>query len=970
MNKHFRYSILALCALFLTSNLYTSAQIKPKNQNAMDQWVQKQMKQLTIKEKIAQMIMPIIYPTANLSETEAMVKSNQWGGILYQKGLLADQKRMNDRLQEVAKIPLLITLDGEWGLYMRLKDAPRYPRNLGLGYANNPKLMYEYGQEVARQCRIMGIHVNFAPSLDVNNNPDNPVIGTRSFGSSVQTVIDNGLSYAQGLEDGGVLSVSKHFPGHGNTDKDSHKTLPQISSTLQQLKEVELKPFQAYIDQGFGGVMVAHLNVPALDNGSEPSSISKKIVTKLLREEMGFGGLIFTDAMEMAGAKYRGKYPVGVMAVLAGQDILLGPQNPVATLNDIVKAYEDGIVTEAMINEHCERILRYKYMLIIDQNNPKVSLAQVKNAICTPQAKEFEDRLWMSSMNMRKDDGQLRKKLANNGFKKVGILSVGGTNNSSFVDELTKRITCTRIPAEPKAAKEKAAWEKRLQNYDLIIVNLFAYNNTASTILNKLQGRNTIVISFMSPFAIKNMQNILNKTNVYIDAVEACSEAQRAAAKTLLNASETTYNVQDLVGFGTAKKKTPQLDSELDAIAMEGLKSGAYPGCQVLVMKDGKVLYDKCFGTMTGKGVDNIVTQNTYYDLASMTKACATTPMIMQLVADGKLKLNGTIDEYLPFFKGTEVGKITVKQLLLHEGGLPPTINFYTDLIDPTSYSDNLIKFKPSPGYVSIGPRAWGDPNFRFLTEYVSAKKDDKYCMEMAKGIYLNKQFKDKMMERIAATPIRNKGRYKYSDVSFILLQQVGEQVAGMPIEEYTERFIFKPIGAKLFFHPLEHQVALSDIAPTQEDKFLRKQTIRGTVDDETAACLGGGAGNAGLYGNIKELAKLMMLFTNKGNWNGKQIINKNTFNLFTQATGYKAIRNLGFDKPRLVGNSSAARSASLRTYGHTGFTGTCFWIDPAHNLAFVFLSNRTYPSRTNTKLMTMNIRPRLHQAIYDTLVN
>ena len=327
------------------------------------------------------------------------MKQEKWGGILFQKGFLADQRDLTQTLQEASTVPMLIALDGEWGLYMRLKDAPRYPRSKGLGIKGDMELIKAYGAEVARQCQLMGIHINFAPVVDVNINPKNPVIGTRSFGDSPELVARCAVAYGQGLEEGGVLSVAKHFPGHGDTSEDSHKTLPTVSASRERMQRVELYPFRAYRDAGLGGVMTAHLRVPAYDATGRAASLSRKITTDLLRHDMGFKGLVITDALEMRGAQANGVSSVAVEALKAGNDILLGPSQPLEARNAIIQALRSGEVSEAEVEEKCRRILAFKYALIIKKKSPEASAAEVKKQIWTPEEAALRSRLWHANVS-------------------------------------------------------------------------------------------------------------------------------------------------------------------------------------------------------------------------------------------------------------------------------------------------------------------------------------------------------------------------------------------------------------------------------------------------------------------------------------------------------------------------------------------------------------------------------------------
>ena len=377
---------------------------------AQQRWVDSVYKSMDLEERVGQLIMPIIYPRiGDKASLLRRMQEEKWGGILFQKGFLADQRELTESLQATSRIPLLIALDGEWGLYMRLKDAPRYPRSKGLGTTGDMELIIAYGAEVARQCQLMGIHINFAPVVDVNINPQNPVIGTRSFGDSPELVARCAVAYGQGLESGGVLSVAKHFPGHGDTSEDSHKTLPTVSASRERMQRVELYPFRAYRDAGLGGVMTAHLRVPAYDTSGRPASLSRLITTDLLRKEMRFKGLVITDALEMRGAQVSEGNSVALEAFKAGNDLLLGPSQPLEARNTILQALRSGEVKETEVEEKCRRILAFKYALIIKKKAVEASATEVKNRIWTREEAALRTRLWQANVSAGEGDDPTAK---------------------------------------------------------------------------------------------------------------------------------------------------------------------------------------------------------------------------------------------------------------------------------------------------------------------------------------------------------------------------------------------------------------------------------------------------------------------------------------------------------------------------------------------------------------------------------
>ena len=537
------FKTLGLCSagLFLWTNLqaqvrYPKVLFKDVNQKAMTHWVDSVFKTLTTEEQLAQLIMPIVYPsqdTQDIKREEQRFSKFKWGGILYQKGLMAHQLIMNKRLQQANSIPLLIALDGEWGLYMRLKDAPRFPRNLGLGLAGDTQMLYEYGREIARECRLMGIHVNFAPTVDVNINPLNPVIGSRSFGSTPSVVSQLSEAYALGLEDGGVLSVAKHFPGHGDTSEDSHKTLPIVQATRKRLELVELAPFKHYINSGLGGIMTAHLRVPALENRSIPSSLSPNVCTDLLKKDLGFQGLIFTDGLEMEGVQTQSLGDIGVAALLAGNDILLGPASPEAQLNNLVLAYWDGRLPAKLIEEKVRKVLAYKYRLIISERPSTATAETINKLIWTSSAKNLQQKLWMHSLYTIHKAPEAQALLNSNKIQRIAVLDYGKSGFEVTQTPITGRngqiINFLDLPSLQQSYKD----------YDLIVINSYTTQRLPETIMAIANKRPTILNLYTTPFKFKGADWIRSFLLVQL-TMEATAEARRATLGKLLGG--TVFN--------------------------------------------------------------------------------------------------------------------------------------------------------------------------------------------------------------------------------------------------------------------------------------------------------------------------------------------------------------------------------------------------------------------------------------------
>lgn len=995
----FTATLIAAYAAALPSSKYLAKQkvdyppllFEKINKQDLSRWVADKMNSMTLEEKVGQLIMPVIYPSADarkIQEAERLVRNRHIGGILFQKGKLADQYTMTQKLQEVARTPLLIALDGEWGLYMRLKDAPRFPRNMGLGQLKDNQILYNYGREIARECRLMGIHINFAPVLDVNNNPKNPVIGTRSFGDDPRQVAAKGTAYAQGLEDGGVMAVAKHFPGHGNTSEDSHKTLPMVLASRHELEKTELYPFAAFFHAGLSGVMTAHLNVPAIEpQPNTPSSLSYAVCTELLQKKMGFKGLIFTDGLAMQGVQTAGKNPVSVRAILAGNDILLGPIDPNKAFTEVLQAIREGTISEELLEEKCRKILAYKYALIIERGVAgRMSAEQVVLEVNNREAKRMQEILWQSSISFQKNKKHL---LPLSEKSKVACLSIGETVSNSFRQTAGLSANDCYTLAKGSSAQRIRSLLSTLKRYDVVVAAIRqSHVEWAESVLRQVaEQQPTALVFFTTPYTENGIKKAGEKAQAVVMAYEHTQAACRAAAirlwgKEREGVSSELYDMDADGEYDPTAEMMPETPSlpvekvnepliselmpmpEVDRIAEEALRDKAFPGCRIMAIYRDKVVYNKSFGTLDGSLRGGKVSDETIYDLASLTKALATTPAVMLLVDEGKLKLTDRLGKVLPRFADTALKNITIRDLLLHQSGVRPSINFYQSLIDENSLQGSLYSYRRAPNLVQIDRHTWGNPFFEFRSDLVSHKYQTKYPIRFSSDLYISEEVKDIVLDKIASTPLRGIGRYKYSDVGFILLQQVVEKISGESLDEFTQKRIFTPIGAQtLGYLPLKRFSAFR-IAPTQNDKFLRKSVVRGTVDDESAACLGGVSGNAGVFGTAEDVARVLKMFIHEGSYMGKKIIDRKVFHRFITTTGRNDRRCLGFDKER----AGMAESASPSTYGHTGFTGTCFWVDPDNGLIFVFLSNRTYPSRLNKKLISEGIRPKLHQAIYDAL--
>lgn len=990
-------NIYSILALFILSVLYTQAQTIPalienvKDKNRMNQWVDSVYSAMSLDEKIGQCFMITFDPVStrlNVSKVKRLIDNQKIGGLLFSKGSYTDQAEFTNMAQEYSRIPLFISLDGEWGLSMRLEGTTRFPKNVMLGAIREEGLLYEYGQEVARQCREMGIHMNFAPDIDVNSNPKNPVIGTRSFGDSPKRVAELGIAYARGLESRNVIAVGKHFPGHGDTQEDSHDVLANVHGDREKLENVELFPFRHFIRAGLAGVMVSHLFVPALDDTpKQPATLSKKIITGVLREELGFSGLVVTDALVMKGV---GGGHICVKALLAGNDILLNPSNPESEFEAVKKAVETGVIPNSLIDEKCRKILQFKYITgLADYRSIQVTgLGRRLNA---PEADLINRKLNENAITLLKNKNDVLP-LTGLDKKEIAFVSVGEANRTGFQRSLLnyEQAVTYNITSASTAARVNTVLSE-LKKQDVVIVGIHSTKNQNIDFIQRLAQQNRVILAFfISPYSISAYQKVINAADGVVFAYENTSLAMEYAGQAIFGGTKFNgkfpvtisglfnqgdglfteqirlkYSIPEEVGVSSSRL------ASIERIVNEGISSQAYPGCQVLVAKDGVVIYNEAFGHFDYTK-QREVTVDDIYDLASVTKATATVPAVMKLYDEQKIRLNDYLGTYIPQLKGSDKSGITIRDALFHQSGLVSFLPFYQMLIDKDSYNSPFIKYKRDQVYsIRIDDNAYANSYFKFKANMVSTSQRSGFNLKAAENFYVHNSFNDSVLNAIINSTRKQSGRYLYSDLNFILLKEVVERVSKEPFDFFTQKELFAPLGANLTtFQPLKNGIDPENIVPTERDDFLRKQVLKGYVHDEAAAFIGGVSGNAGLFSNANDMAKLFQMLLNDGEYGGKRFFSEATSRLFTQTKSPNSRRGLGFDKPDLTSPSKSptSREAPGSVYGHTGYTGTCFWVDPDNRLIYIFLSNRVHPHRWHKKLMGLNIRPRIQQVIYEAI--
>jgi beta-glucosidase-like glycosyl hydrolase/CubicO group peptidase (beta-lactamase class C family) len=950
-------------------------------QVAADKWVDSVFKSLDRDQKIAQLMIvrmssvsgsgPNRKVTFYEKEVAEAVKKYNVGGICLFQGGPLKQAALINQYQQMAKTPLMIAIDGENGVGMRFDSVTGLPRQMMMGAVQDPKLIYQYGKVVGEQCRRMGIHVNYAPVVDINNNPANPVINDRSFGEDKYRVADWAIQYMKGMQDAGVMACAKHFPGHGDVDVDSHYDLPVISKTREQLDSLELYPFRQLFQAGVASVMVAHLSIPAIDStANKPTSISYNNVSKLLRTELDYKGLTFTDALEMKGVtKYYPDGEASVESLVAGNDMLCLPGDIPMTIEKIREAIRKGKLSWEKIDVHVKRVLKAKYMYGLSEVHP-VDLTNLTNDL-NSKVNEMRDLIAQNAITLLRNEDSANFPIRTG--KRVAFLGLGLTGDNEFAGQLRKDYNANAYYFDYKmdSVQAEAILSLLRDRYDVVVVGLHNYNRfpannfgispAAQMLMRRVhQQHKTITVAFGNPYVIKAICDAPVLLACYEDDAITQGKAADILYGRFYAKGKLPVTVCDSFTFGyglTENRKMraakpsdlgfkEEIFPAIDSIVNDAIRQQAIPGAVVLVAKDGKIAYEKAFGHLSYDSTEQVYPQ-TIYDLASITKVMATTVSVMKLYDEGQLKLEKRLGEYLPWVRGTNKENLVIKDILLHQAGLKSFIPFYRETIDIL------------PG---------GIPRYQVY----APKEDSLYALRVAANMYMRYDWTDTIYNRIIKSELAPKGQYIYSDNDFIFLGKVVEAISGMTLDQYVKKEFYDKLEMKLTgFKPLD-RFSINRIAPTENDQLFRKQLIHGDVHDPGAAMFGGIAGHAGLFGAAYDLALLSQVLLNNGVYNGHQFFKKETIKLFTSYQSAISRRGFGFDKPE---KDNATRkepypslSVSPETFGHTGFTGTCFWIDPKYNLVYIFLSNRVNSPDQN-KFGRMNIRPKVQEVIYNALL-
>ena len=967
--------VVTFFLLFLLGQLATAQKIYHKTDTtAQNQWADSVFNALSPDERLGQLFMVAAYSNRDeehYQEIDQLVRNYNIGGLIFFQGGPVRQARLTNRYQAQAKVPLSLAMDAEWGLGMRLDSTISFPKQMTLGAITDNRWIYEMGKEVANQFHIMDMHINFAPVVDVNVNAQNPVIGYRSFGENKLMVSDKGKAYMKGMQDQRIMANAKHFPGHGDTDTDSHYDLPVINHDTTRMTDIELFPFQQLMDDSLMSVMVAHLQIPAYDNRQNtPTTLSEKVVKGLLKSQMKFDGLAFTDAMNMQGvAKYYEPGEADVRALMAGNDVILFPLDVPKAIEQVKKAIKKGNLDQADLDERVKRILRSKYWFGLNEYRPIITdniTARLNNS----HAQMLNRLLYQKALTVVDNTDELMP-ITQVDSTRFASISFGGKSAEEFQNTLDQYASFDHFETDSLYREQFDT----LASYDIVIVayqgitnspkNQHKVNSEEVAFIKSLQEKTkVIVVTLGNAYSLQYFTGVKNILCTYEDneitqniAPQIIFGALRAEGKLPVTAGEAFKagtGIETLtasrLGFGLPEEvgMDSRILAGIDEVMAEAIAEQATPGGQVLIARKGKVVFQKNYGHLT-YDKKQPVTDETIYDLASITKVAATTQVLMYLQEQGLLDMNATIGSYLPALKGTNKEDLVIRDILTHQSGLKPYFPYYIYTVEDGQPMEGF--YQDSPG----GP----------------------YQNSVAKGLYGIETMRDSVWQWVVDSDLRRMPRgkkeydYLYSDMGYYLFFKLAETLLNEPLEVFLQKEIYGPMGLQtLCFLPLNSFDA-AQIAPTEADDYFRHEQVQGTVHDQGAAMVGGVAGHAGLFSNATDLARLMQMNLQNGEYGGRRYFQPNTLPQFTYQQYQQNRRGMGWDKPVVgLNDGPTSRFASASTFGHTGFTGTAAWVDPENELVYIFLSNRIYPDATNAKLITGNIRTRIQDLIYQSIWN
>ncbi|HIO71900.1 MAG TPA: serine hydrolase [Flavobacteriales bacterium] len=961
-------------------------------------WADSVLAALSPEQRIAQLFMVAAYSNRDQQHVgfiTKLIEDYGIGGLIFFQGGPVREAKLTNLYQSISNVPLMIAMDAEWGLGMRLDSTTKFPYQMALGAIQDNRLIYDMGAEIARQSKLMGIHVNFAPVVDVNNNRNNPVINYRSFGEDRENVAAKGISYMKGLQDNHVLANAKHFPGHGDTDTDSHLALPVISHPHNRLDSLELYPFKELVSQGLGSMMIAHLYVPAYEKKKNiASTLSKNIVTHLLRDSLGFDGLIFTDALNMRGvSKYFGPGEVDVRALLAGNDVLLFAENVPLAIEKIKKAIKKGLITQEEIDGRCLNILKAKKWMQLDDYKA-LNLDQLINNLNIRSALVLKRKLIESSLTLIKNEKAILP-IDHLDKKRIASLSIGnkepGESYFQLMMDNYAPIDHFNLTMKPTPA-QIAAMADKLSAYNLVLVGIHSNTNSPRrnfgissqcdlVLLEISKNSDVILTSFSNPYGLSSLTSLKDLDGILVsysnNRIEQELSAQllfggiSAGGKLPVSiskefpfglgietqATRLKYTLPEELGISSSK-----LDS-IDTLVARAIKAEATPGCQVMVAVKGKVIYQKAFGHHTYDQKKPVL-KSDLYDLASLTKILASTSSLIKLQGEGKFSMDSTLGHYLPELDTADERDLVIQDVLTHHAGLKSWVPFWLNTMDNVKYS--------------VRKKAFETQGAKYKDGMYSTTETEEHPIKVAKNLYLIASYKDSIYDYILRETVElAEKKYLYSDLGYYFVKKIIEKLTETTLDTYVRESFYAPLGLRTLCYNPEYKFDLDRIVPTEDDKIFRRQLVHGTVHDPGAAMLGGVGGHAGLFSNANDLGIYMQMLLNGGAYGGKKYLDDSIINLYSNCQfcdddEKDNRRGAGFDKPEMdyTKDGPTCQCISQKSFGHTGFTGTLIWADPEKEVVYVFLSNRVHPDSENKSLVQMNVRTDIMQAIYDALAD
>lgn len=941
---------------------------------AQMKWVDSVYNSLNKREKIGQLFMVDLFSNkgkAHAAAVRKLVQEQKIGGIIFSKGGPLQQAHLSNELQSKSKTPMLIAMDAEWGLSMRLDSTYAFPWNMTLGATPGTKSSYEVGRQVGRHAKRLGVHINFAPVVDINTNPDNPIIGNRSFGEDMYNVTDKSQAFMKGMQSTGTLASAKHFPGHGDTDQDSHKVLPTVDFSAARIDSVELYPYRKLFKEGMASVMVAHLNIPSLEpRAGYPTSISEKVVTDLLKTKMGFKGLIFTDALNMKGASnFSAPGDIDLQAFKAGNDVLLISENVPKAIDKITEAWENGDITDQRIEHSVKKILKAKYASGLHNYRPISTFNLINDLNTESDEVVYESAIAQAVTVLRNQDSILPlRKLE---LKKIAYVELGDDNGQIYLKELNKYAQVTQVKAT-----QLNELLKQLETYNTVIIGLhrsddnpwknYEIQSAQLTWLYEIARRHDVIFNaFVRPYMLSQLKTVENFEGI-IMSYQNSEWSQKVSAQIIFGARPSvgrlpvttgdSFKVND--GMDTpyinrlAYGNTPSsvgLDSyklsKIDSVARHTINNLGAPGMQILVARRGKVVYQKNFGHHT-YSKEQTVTDEDVYDIASLTKIMGTLPLVMELEEKGIIDLEDSIGSLIPVLSQSNKKDVTLKSMLSHYARLQAWIPFY-------KYTLDSITSRP-------------------MSQFYSNSKSSIYGLEVAQNLYGNNSLQDTIFNRIVNSDLREQQKYKYSDLPYYILKKYLEDRSNKTLHEMTSSHFYKPMGMNYMGYLPLQRFSKDQIVPTENDIAYRGQLIHGYVHDQGAAMQGGIGGHAGLFSNANDVAKMMQMYLQNGTYGDVAYFTPETILKFNTCyyCDQEVRRGVGFDKPQLDVVGPTCGCVSMTSFGHSGFTGAYTWADPDAEIVYVFLSNRIFPSAENRFLQSENIRTNIQQIIYDAIID